>query len=175
MSPPNVTPDTGWVEQLYDGTRLWIRPISRQDAELELQFLDHLSPEFRSARFLGLVRDPSPEVARELTDIDPANAVAFIALVSDDGRERQVGAAQFHATGDSCDAALTVSGEWRKRGVGSALMRHLLEAARARGIRHMRAFAPARGGGDRLASRIGFRRRVDPDDPATVIYDLRLS
>lgn len=101
-------------------------------------------------------------MTHELTDIDPANAVAFIALVSHDGRERQVGAAQFHANGDSCGAALTVSGEWRKRGVGSVLMRHLLDAARARGIRHMRAFAPARGGSDRLASRIGFRRRVDP-------------
>lgn len=54
---PNVTPvpDTGWVGQLYGGTRLSIRTISRQDAELELEFLDHLSPEFRSARFLGLV------------------------------------------------------------------------------------------------------------------------
>lgn len=174
MPRPNVTPETGWVEQLYDGTRLWIRPIARQDADLELEFLDHLSPEFRSARFLGLVRDPSPEVARELTDIDPANAVAFIALVPHEGRDRQVGAAQFHAEGDSCDASLTVSGEWRRGGVGSALMRHLIEAARDRGIRHMRAYAPARGGGDRLASRIGFRRRVDPDDPATVIYDLRL-
>jgi len=33
---------------------------------------------FRSSRFLGLVRDPTPEVARELTHLDPACAVGFI-------------------------------------------------------------------------------------------------
>jgi acetyltransferase len=174
MPRASTAPETGWIEHLDDGTHLRIRPIARQDVELELEFLDHLSPEFRSARFLGLVQDPSPDVARKLTDIDPANAVAFIALVSDQGRDRQIGAAQFHATGDSCDASLTVSGEWRRRGVGSALMRRLVEAARARGIRHMRAYASARSGGDELASRIGFQRRVDPDDPAAVIYELSL-
>ncbi len=175
MSKTNAPP--GWNEKLYDGTSIWIRPIARQDAELELEFLNHLSPRFRNSRFLGLVRDPSPEVARELTNLDPAKAVAFIALVSQEGRDHQIGAAQFHVNtqGDSCDASLTVSDEWRKRGVGSFLMHHLIEAARARGIRHMRAYAPSRsGGGDQLAARIGFQRRLDPRDPATVIYDLSL-
>lgn len=175
MSHANANTDTGWIEHLQDGTRLRIRPIARRDAELELEFLAHLSPEFRNARFLGLVHDPSPEVARKLTDIDPTNTVAFIALVSHGGKDRQVGAAQFHAAGDSCDASLTVGGEWRRRGVGSALMRHLIDAARARGIRHMRAYAPVpSGGSDSLASSIGFRRRVDPDDPVAIIYDLPL-
>lgn len=177
MSQTNPPPGNGWSEKLHDGTIVRIRSIDRDDAELELEFLNHLSPEFRSARFLGLVRDPSPEVARELTDLDSATAVAFIALVSNEGRDQQIGAAQFHvnATGDSCDAALAVSGDWRKRGVGSFLMRHLIEAARARGIRHIRAYAPSRsGGGDQLAARIGFLRRLDSRDPATVIYDLSL-
>lgn len=177
MSPSSTSPGTGWNEKLYDGTTVWIRPIDERDAELELEFLNHLSPEFRNARFLGLVRDPSPEVARELTNLDPATDMAFIALVSYQGRDHQVGAAQFrvNAAGDSCDASLAVSGEWRKRGVGSLLMRHLIEAARARGIRHMRAYAPMRSdGGDHLAARIGFQRRQDPRDSATVIYDLPL-
>lgn len=175
MSHAKSAPETGWIEQLPDGTRLHIRPIARQDAELELEFLGHLSPEYRNARFLGLVRDPSPEVARDLTHIDPANAVAFIAVIAEDGRERQIGAAQFHATDDRCDASLTVDGEWRQRGVGSALMKHLIGAAVTRGIRRMRAYAPARSGGvDHLAARIGFERRPDPHDPATVVYELDL-
>jgi len=177
MAQTDAPPGEGWNERLPDGTVVRIRSIGRQDAELELEFLNHLSPAFRSSRFLGLVRDPTPEVARELTNLDPARAVGFIALVSQQGREREIGAAQFHANaaGDSCDASLTVSGEWRQRGVGSLLMRHLIAAARARGIRHMRAYAPGRsGGGDRLAANIGFQRRLDPRDPATVIYDLSL-
>lgn len=175
MSPSRSAAEAGWQEQLPDGTRVQIRPIAREDAALELEFLDHLSPEFRNARFLGLVRDPSPEVARALTSVDPAEAVAFIAVVSDGARERQIGAAQFHANGTRCDASLTVAGEWRQRGVGSALMRHLITAAVARGIRRMRAYAPAQSGGvDHLAARIGFQRRPDPHDPATVLYELDL-
>ncbi len=154
-----------------------IRSIDGQDTELELEFLQHLSPEFRKARFLGMIRDPSPEVARTLTNLDPAHAMAFIALASYQGRDHQIGAAQFrvNASGDNCDASLAVSGEWRKRGLGSLLMRHLIEAARGRGIRHMRAYPsmPCEGG-DNLIARIGFRHRQDPRDPATVYYDLSL-
>lgn len=177
MAQTNAPLDEGWNEKLPDGTAVRIRSISERDAELELEFLNHLSPAFRSSRFLGLVRDPTPEVARELTSLDPACAVGFIALVPHEGREQQIGAAQFHinAAGDRCDASLTVSGEWRQRGIGSLLMHHLIAAARARGIRHMCAYAPSRsGGGDRLAAHIGFQRRLDPRDPATVIYDLSL-
>lgn len=177
MAQIHAPPGEGWNEKLPDGTTVRIRSISAQDAELELEFLTHLSPAFRSSRFLGLIRDPTPEVVRELTNLDPACAVGFIALVPYGGREREIGAAQFHvnATGDRCDASLTVGDEWRQRGVGSLLMRHLIDAARVRGIRHMRAYAPSRsGGGDRLAANIGFQRRLDSRDPATVIYDLSL-
>lgn len=177
MASTNAHPDTGWHQKLYDGTSVWIRPIDRQDAELELEFLNQLSPECRSLRFLGLVRDPSPDVARELTDLDPANAAGFIALVSRDGRDQQIGAAHFHTntSGDGCDCSVTVSEEWQKRGVGSSLMRRLVDAARARGLRNMRAYAPARSDGSHhLAARIGFRRGPDLRDPAAVVYDLKL-
>lgn len=167
----------GWIERLHDGSNVWIRPIDKHDAALELEFLQGLAPEFRADRFVGLIRSPSLEVARELTDIDPINEFALIAVVPHEGRERQVGAAQFHVASepDHCDAAVTVSEEWRKRGIGSALMHHLIAAARARGIRHMHAPAPARSeGGAQLAPRLGFRRCPDPNDPATVIYRLEL-
>lgn len=177
MPPMNAPPHIGWQQKLCDGTLVWLRPIDRQDADLELDFLTRLSPEYRHLRFLGLVRDPSLEVARELTDLDPAKAAGFIAVVPDEGRERQIGAAHFHinATGEGCDCSVTVSEEWQKRGVGSLLMRLLVGVARARGLKHMHAYAPARSDGSQhLAVRIGFQRRLDPHDPATVVYDLEL-
>lgn len=177
-APSNIPPRTGWQTTLVDGESAWIRPIDEQGAELELEFLNSLPPEFHSLRFLGLIREPSPEVARELTDLDPAEAAGFIALISQHGRERQIGAAHFHinAKGDGCDCSVTVSEAWQKRGVGSSLMLRLVDAAKARGVRHMRAHAPARSGGSHhLAARIGFRRRLDRRGPATVVYRLKLS
>lgn len=132
-APRDGTPPVvGWTTRLYDGTPVLIRPIGKQDAELELEFLDRLSPEMRELRFLGLVHEASPEVAEELTDLDPAAAAGFIAVVAEDGRERQIGAAHFHldAEKDACDCSATVSDEWQKRGVGSALMHVLIAAAR---------------------------------------------
>ena len=176
-SPANTPPRTGWHTSLVDGTSAWIRPIDQQDAELELEFHNSLSPELRGLRFLGLIHEPSPGVARELTDLDPARAAGFIALISQQGRERQIGAAHFHinATGDGCDCSVTVNEKWQKCGVGSSLMLRLVDAARARGVKHMRAHAPARSDGSHhLAARIGFRRRLDRRDPTTVVYHLKL-
>lgn len=176
-SATNAPARIGTDTTLVDGTSAWIRPIDEGDAELELEFLNSLSPEFRSLRFLGLIHEPSPDVARELTDLDPASAVGFIALISQQDRERQIGAAHFHinAKGDGCDCSVTVSEAWQKRGVGSSLMLRLVDAARARGVKHMRAHAPARSDGSHhLAARIGFRRRLDRRDPATVVYHLKL-
>lgn len=165
-------------ERLIDGADVWIRPIRAEDADLEFEFLRELSPEYRSSRFLGLVRDPSRDVARELTQIDPTTTVAFIALASADGRTREVAAAQLriNAAGDRCDCTLAVGESWQRRGIGGLLMDRLIKAARQRGVRHMRAFAPVRTGHTHrsLAASLGFERRDDPRDPAVVIYDLEL-
>lgn len=176
-NPPPASPRHGWAWRLYDGTPVQLRQISREDAELELEFLSRLSPEMRALRFLGLIKEPGPEVARELTDLDPARAIGFAAVVTVDGRERQVGAAHLRAdaAGEHCDCSVTVSDEWRQRGIGSALMRLLIAAARARGIRHLRAFAPARSDGSQhLALKLGFERQLDLHDPAVVAYHLDL-
>lgn len=168
---------TGWTEQLPDGTTVRIRPSNKHDAELELEFLNRLSPELRSLRFLGLVQDANPEVIRELTSPDPRTAMALIALISNEGQDQQIGAAHFRVNtkGDSCDCTVTVSEEWQKRGVGSLLMHHLIEAARVRGIRHMHAVAPVQNENSHsLALRLGFERRQDPHDPAVMQYDLKL-
>lgn len=175
LAPPR---DMGATRRLRDGTLVRIRPIGKEDAELELEFLNRLSPEMRSLRFLGLIREPCPDVARKLTDLDPRRAAGFIAVVTEAGRERQVAAAHFYISqaGDSCDCSVTVSDEWQQRGIGSLLMGVLIAAARERGIRHLRAFAPANSDGSHsLAARLGFKRRLDLHDPAVEAYHLELT
>lgn len=167
----------GWSKRLHDGTLVHLRPINRDDFELELEFLQRLSPGMRNLRFLGLVKEPCADVARELTDLDPAHAVGFAAVVSDAGRDRQIGAAHLRIgpSGDACDCAVAVSDDWQRRGIGSVLMRLLIEAARGRGLRHMRALAPPQpDGSHHLAARLGFQRRPDAQDPAVVVYHLDL-
>jgi GNAT superfamily N-acetyltransferase len=166
-----------WTETLLDGTRVFIRPIRKEDATLERTFIRRLSPESRRLRFLGQMSEPSDLLLKALTEIDYRRDVAFIALVHRDGEKQEIGVARYGTNEDGtvCECAVTVADEWRKRGLGVALMRHLIDVARSRGVRSMFSIDEADNGGMRdLAKFLGFRRARDPDDATQVIHTLTL-
>lgn len=167
-----------WTETLRDGTHVLIRPIHAADAALEKHFIERLSPASRRYRFLGAIGEPSDELLRRLTDIDYRRDAAFVALVHRDGEKREIGVSRFSlgADGKSCECAVAVADEWQHRGLGVVLMRHLIEVARARGIRSMVSYDAADNAAMReLAGFLGFRRTPDPDDPRQVVHTLLLA
>jgi L-amino acid N-acyltransferase YncA len=67
---------------------------------------------------------------------------------------------------------MSITREW---GLGTALMRRLIDIARVRGIRVMRSVDSAENLRMRdLAHFLGFRTRVDPDDAHQLIHELKL-
>lgn len=168
-----------WIETLRDSTRVAIRPITRADADEERAFIEALSPRSRRFRFLGEVRHPSDALIAALTDIDHDRDVAFAAVLPDgdgDG-ERFVGVGRYSASADGtrCECAVTVLDAWQHKGLGTALMRHLIDVARACGIQSMVSIdAAANRDMADLALHLGFTRRVDPQDATQVIHELRL-
>jgi GNAT superfamily N-acetyltransferase len=166
-----------WTETLADGTHVIIRPIRKEDAGLERAFIKRLSPESRRLRFLGQMNEASDELVRALTDIDYRRDVAFVALVHRDGEKREIGVARYgtNADGTACECAVVVADEWRNRGLGALLMRHLIDVARARGIRSMFSIDEADNVAMRdLARFLGFGCRRDPDDATQVVHTLAL-
>ena len=166
-----------WSEMLHDRSHVVIRPINKQDKEAERAFIEGLSAEARRYRFLGQIRSPSERMIDEFTDLDPAHEAAFVAVTPDDGRERIVGVSRYSTDpkGENCECAVTVSDEWQNKGLGTLLMKHLIEVAKARGIHKMTSIDSA----DNiqmadLARHLGFRSRVDPDDAGQVIHELDL-
>ena len=74
-----------------------------------------------------------------------------------------------------CECAVTVSDEWQHKGLGTLLMKHLIEVARARGIRRMFSIDLADNMGMKdLATFLGLHTRGDPDDSNHVIHELQL-
>ena len=66
--------------------------------------------------------------------------------------------------------------EWHGRGLGTALMRHLIEVARARGIHRMESIDSAENVEMRdLARFLGFHTSTDPEDARQVIHRLDLA
>jgi acetyltransferase len=175
---PSATPHpASWKGRLRDGRLIHIRPVDSSDISLERDFLSRLTPEGLSYRFLGLVKGSSEEAARELTHFDP-HEFALAAIADEDGGEVEVGVACYRTSDDGtrCDCAVTVDPAWQKCGVGGILMQHLIGMARWRGIRRMYAVDAVRcAGAHALAGHLGFHSRPDPDDPASVTFELELN
>ena len=183
MSTPLVyRPSAGpeyprWSETLRDHSHVVIRPITPQDKDAERAFIEGLSLEARRYRFLGQVKCPSEALIEQFTNIDYVHEVAFVAVIPDDGRERIVGVSRYSTDedGTTCECAVTVSDEWQNRGLGTLLMRHLIEVARARGIRRMMSIDSAENVRMQdLATYLGFDTRVDPEDASQLIHEMEL-
>lgn len=166
-----------WSETLRDQTHVLIRPITPEDHDEERAFIEALSDDARRYRFLGQVHCPSEEMLERFTHIDYVSDVAFVAVVREDGHEHIVGVSRYATTvdGSQCECAVTVSDEWQNKGLGTLLMRHLIEVARANGIRRMFSIDSAANVrmGD-LARYLGFDVKPDPDDATQVIHELVL-
>jgi GNAT superfamily N-acetyltransferase len=164
------------MDTLRDGSQVTIRPIRVDDMELERQFIERLSPEARRYRFLYTIATPSDTLLRRLTDIDPENEAALIAVIDEGVHEREVGVARFSRTPDgNAEVAVTVDGDWQRRGLATLLMQRLIAEARERGIPALVSMDSA--GNERmreLATSLGFERKADPEDATQVIYTLRL-
>ncbi len=126
-------------EHLPDGTPLTIRPIRPEDAESEADFVRHLSPEAKRFRFMGTVNELSPELLAQFTQIDYRREMALIAEIGRNGAAEQHGVARYVMNPDnkSCEFAIVVSDKVQGQGIGTRLMKALMEAARSHGLDKM--------------------------------------
>lgn len=175
--PSNPSEYPRWSETLRDQRQVLVRPISPQDRDAERAFIEGLSQQARRFRFLGQVNCPSDALVERFTNVDFVHEVAFVAVVAEGAHQRIVGVSRY-GTDDSglhCECAITVDEEWQDLGLGTLLMRHLIDVARSRGIRTMYSIDSAENVRMRdLARFLGFQVRPDPDDATQVIHQLDL-
>lgn len=154
--------------RLTDGTRVTLRPISAADAGIEQEFVRGLSDEARYFRFMDMLRELSPQMLRQMTEIDYFDQMAFIGVVTVNGTERQIAVARYVALpgGENCEFAIVVGDDWQGKGIATALMELLIEAARGRGLKKM--FGEVLSGNGKMlhfVTRLGFHAVMDPQDP----------
>ncbi|HET6805533.1 MAG TPA: GNAT family N-acetyltransferase [Frateuria sp.] len=177
VSPPVLLEGTHWIDHLRDGTVVLIRPLRPEDREREEDFLRAMSPDAKRMRFMCSFREASPELVDQLMDVDYDKRMAFVALAHEDGKLREVGVSRYSANGDQtrCECAVTVADHWRHRGLAVVLMRHLIQVAREHGFKQMYSVDAADNQPmQELAGYLGFKRTLDPGDPAQVIHTLAL-
>src|ERR1700690_4338099 len=173
MSTQELTSD----EFLNDGSRVTIRPLNANDIGIEREFIMRLSPQSRRFRFLSSFFAPSEQLLGRLTKLDEATEAAFVALAVESGVEREVGVARLSAVGDGrAEFAVTVRDDWQHKGLGTLLTKHVIEAARRRGLNAFYSVdASGNGPMNGFAKNLGFWSDVNPQDATEVIHTLQLN
>ncbi len=162
---------------LADGTLLHVRPIMPEDAELERAFVAGLSEEARYYRFFYRLHELTPAMLARFTQVDYDRELALVALQAAPGGLSFVCVARYIANPDreSAEYAIVVSDAWQGRGVGSAVMKRLIECARTRGLARLEgAVLRANTGMLRFVKSLGFVVREDPAEPDQLLTVLEL-
>lgn len=156
-----------------NGAMLTLRPVLPQDQSLLQDFVAALSPEARHDRFHIGMSGLSPATARYFAEVDYRRHLALVAeTFTDDGVPSIVADARYVARDEQPDVAemaVAVADAYRGRGLGTLLVRALVDAARRAGFTAVE--------GDVLATnqrmltlltRLGFRARSLPGDARVV-------
>jgi RimJ/RimL family protein N-acetyltransferase len=125
---------------LADGTCVLVREIRPEDAPALQRLVSRLSEQTVYLRFFGPMRKLSDEQARHFSEVDGKDRYALVALDPEDDDEI-VAVVRYDREGGTSRAeyAALVEDHLQGRGLGFALTRALIGAARERGIRNFEA------------------------------------
>jgi|SRR5919106_2410391 GNAT superfamily N-acetyltransferase len=143
--------DEGFVRRrtievaLRDGTMVRIRPIVPEDKDHLVDGFRRLSPESRYRRFLSPIDELTPDMLRELTEVDYRDRFAYVAFALDvGGPALGIGVARYvrlWGEPEVAEAAVTVVDDYQDRGLGTLLLQALGAVALENGIERFRAYA----------------------------------
>lgn len=121
--------------QLSNGMEITIRPIRPEDAALEKDFVHRLSDRSKYFRFMQALQELTPEMIIRFTQIDYDREMAFVA-VTNQGTPTELGVGRYmlNPDGDSVEFAIVVSDDYQGLGIGSRLMKKLMQAAKYKGV-----------------------------------------
>jgi acetate---CoA ligase (ADP-forming) len=124
---------------LPDGTTVLMREITPDDKQRMLGMWERTSAASRRARFLGSFDLTEANVGR-FTDLDPSHQFAVVAVRGRGEHERIVGVARYEREPDepgTAEFAALIEDAEQGRGIGTALLRHVAQAAHEAGIRRL--------------------------------------
>jgi len=125
--------------ELPDGRRFLLRPVRPEDAPAFIEAFEKLSAEDVRMRFFAPKKSLSPNFAARLTQIDYDREMALVLTETavEPGRAEVFGVVRIAADpdNDKAEFAIIVRTDMKGQGLGSFLMRRIIDYARSRGIR----------------------------------------
>lgn len=132
---------TYWVQDaLRDGSAILIRTIKPDDKDRLREHARGLSTESVYHRFMGYKRALTDDDLRRFTELDFAQHVGLVAILSEDGSEHIIGVGRcIRTSNERAEVALSVIDKHQGRGVGTLLLAHLSRIAKRSGITEFEA------------------------------------
>ncbi|HYD57053.1 MAG TPA: bifunctional acetate--CoA ligase family protein/GNAT family N-acetyltransferase [Burkholderiales bacterium] len=156
---------------LRDGTRVRVRPIRPEDAELEKRFFDGLSERSRYQRFMQYLPQLPPRMLARFTQLDYDRELALVAV--HDGAFIAVGRFAPNADGETAEFALVTADAWQGKGLGRLLLVRLKDEARKAGYKALYGvIMEANHDMLELARRLGFVEESRGGTDVTVVSTL---
>ena len=175
-----ILPYPARFEQLWPlrgGGECTVRPIHPDDAQMLQEMVQQLSPESRYSRFVSVLTELPPTMLARFTLIDYDREMALVAVTQErqagaDGkiieRERIVGVSRYVTNPDqsSCEFSLVVADDHAGKGLGSRLMRSIMDVAREKGLSEIIGLVLVSNTGMlKLMKDLGFVIKPCPDEP----------
>jgi acetyltransferase len=165
----------GWRRDVtLKGVNYVLRAIRPTDVEHYPGFIAKMTPDDIRMRFLAPRKHFPDELGLRLTQLDYDRDMAFIAL---NPAGELAGVARMFCDPDRrvAEYALVVRSDMHGRGIGSALLGHLIDYARAEGLERLEGMILAENSAMQgLVRRKGFEIRPDLDDRSIVQSTLEL-
>jgi GNAT superfamily N-acetyltransferase len=125
---------------LRDGSAVEIRALRPEDEAGMLSAVEQTGAQSLQRRFFVMKRHFSDRERTFFMDVDFHDHVALVATAGQSGRDVVVGAGRYVVFEPGrAELAFLVIDAWQGRGIGSLLMRHLVDLARAAGLKELTA------------------------------------
>jgi acetyltransferase len=173
-----IHPYPGELARRLDDLGLTLRPIRPEDAAIERELVEGLSPRSRRMRFHSGIKYLTPSMLARFTQIDYDREMALIAVSEEGGREREVAVARYVSLPDgvTCEFAIVVADDWQGKGLGRRMMREIIGLAKGRGLKRMTGWIASDNDGMlAMVKALGFALEPEAGDPGTMRATLELS
>jgi GNAT superfamily N-acetyltransferase len=123
-------------QTLRDGREVLIRPVRISDEETLQDLFYRLSEESVYRRFMAHKSTHPREDMQKLVNLDNEQSIALVACTVGTACEEIVAMARYDVDPATRlgDVAFVVHDDWQNKGLGTILMRRMVEIARARGV-----------------------------------------
>lgn len=169
---------TDWSSELttHSGFTFFVR-IARPDDLAALQeFFEHVTPEDMRFRFLTSVKTVGPERLAQMTNADHRETESFVASEVEGGPIIASAMLACDSELETGEVAVSISADYKNRGVGWELLRHVTRYAEAKGVTRLVSLEDrANVSAIRLEREMGFTSSSYPDDTTLVLLEKTLA